>query len=147
MKSIEGVAPSFGVFATHASVQSEEDIKEAIVSLGTRGGGGLILSSDPFTFDHAAVIASLANSNRLPGVYAFALFAEKGGLVSYGIDNDEQFPKAADYVSRILKGEKAGDLPIQAPTHYRMIINLKTAKALGLTVPPTLLALADGVIE
>jgi ABC-type uncharacterized transport system substrate-binding protein len=105
MKSIEGAAPSFGVFATHASVQNEDDIQKAIVSLGTRGGGGLILPSDPFTFDQAALIASLANNNRLPGVYAFALFAEKGGLVSYGIDNDEQFPKAADYVSRILKGE------------------------------------------
>jgi ABC-type uncharacterized transport system substrate-binding protein len=146
-ESIEAAAPSFGVSATHASVQTEEDIQKAIVSLGTRVGGGLILPSDPFTFDQAALIASLSNDYRVPGVYAFDLFAEKGGLISYGIDNDEQFPKAADYVSRILKDEKAGDLPIQAPTHYRMVINLKTAKGFGLDVPPTLLALADAVIE
>jgi putative ABC transport system substrate-binding protein len=147
MKSIERAAPSFGVFAAPAPVQSEEDIQKAIVSLGIGAGGGLILPSDPFTFDHATLIASLAINNQLPGIYAFALFAEKGGLVSYGIDNDEQFPKAANYVSRILKGEKAGELPIQAPTRYRMVINLKTAKTLNLQIPPTLLALADEVIE
>jgi putative ABC transport system substrate-binding protein len=147
MKSIERVAPSFGVLATHASVQSTEDIQKAIVSLGTRADSGLILPSDPFTFDQAALIGSLATNNRLPGIYAFSLFAESGGLVAYGIDNDEQFPKAADYVSRIMKGEKAGELPIQAPTRYRMVINLKTAKTLNLQIPPTLLALADEVIE
>jgi putative tryptophan/tyrosine transport system substrate-binding protein len=147
MKSIERVAPSFGVSATHASVQSKEDIQKAIVSLGTRAGAGLIVPSDPFTFDQAALIGSLATNNRLPGIYAFSLFAENGGLVAYGIDNDEQLPKAADYVSRILKGQKAGELPIQAPTRYTMVINLKTAKALGLEVPSTLLAVADEVIE
>ena len=147
MKSIERVAPSFGVSAAHASVQSNEDIQKAIVSLGTKNGGGLILPSDPFTADQAALIGSLALNSRLPGIYAFSLFAENGGLVSYGIDMDEQLPKAEDYVSRILKGEKAGDLPIQAPTRYTMVINLKTAKALGLEVPSTLLALADEVIE
>jgi putative ABC transport system substrate-binding protein len=147
MKSIEKAAPSFGMLPTHAPVQSEEDIEKAIVSLGTRLDGGLIVPSDGFTFDRAALIASLATGNRLPGIYAYALFAENGGLVSYGIDGDEQFPKAADYVGRILKGEKAGELPVQAPTRYRMAINLKTAKTLNLQIPPTLLALADEVIE
>jgi putative ABC transport system substrate-binding protein len=147
MKSIEKAAPSFGVFPTHASVQGEEDIEKAIVSLGTKHDGGLIVPADGFTFDRAALIASLATNNRLPGIYALPLFAEKGGLVSYGIDLAEQLPKAADYVSRILKGERAGDLPIQAPTRYRMVINLKTAKTLNLQIPPTLLALADEVIE
>jgi putative tryptophan/tyrosine transport system substrate-binding protein len=136
MKSIESAAPSFGVFARHASVQSKEDIQKTIVLLGTRADGGLILPSDPFTYGHAALIGSLAADNRLPGIYAFSLFAENGGLVSYGIDNDEQLPKAADYAP-----------PIQAPTHYRMVINLKTAKTLNLQVPPTLLALADDVVE
>jgi putative tryptophan/tyrosine transport system substrate-binding protein len=98
-------------------------------------------------FDRAALIASLATSNRLPGIYAYALFAENGGLVSYGIDGDEQIPKAADYVSRILKGANAGELPIQAPTRYTMVINLKTAMMLNLQVPATLLALADQVID
>jgi putative ABC transport system substrate-binding protein len=147
MKSIERAASSFGVFPTHASVQSEEDIEKAIVSLGTRVSGGLIVPADGFTFDRAALIVSLATKNRLPGIYALPLFAENGGLVSYGIDLAEQLPKAADYVSRILKGERAGDLPIEAPTRYRMVINLKTAKTLNLQIPPTLLALADEVIE
>ena len=147
MNSIGKAAPSFGIFATHASVESEQDIQKAIMSLGTRADIGLIVPSDPFTFDRAALIASLATNNRLPSIYAFALFAENGGLIAYGIDNDEQLPKAAEYVSRILKGEKAGDLPIQAPTRYRMVINLKAAKTLNLQIPPTLLALADEVIE
>ena len=147
MNSIEAAAASFGVFPAHASVQNEDDIQKAIVFLGTRADGALIVPSDPFTFDHAPLIASLAINHRLPGIYAFARFATNGGLVAYGIDLDEQLPKAADYVGRILKGEKAGDLPIQAPTRFRMTINLKTAKTLNLQIPPTLLALADEVIE
>jgi len=147
MKSIERAALSFGVFPTQASVQSEADIQKAIAVLGTRGDGGLIVPSDGFTFDRAALIAFLATNHRVPGIYAYDLFAENGGLVSYGIDGDEQIPKAADYVSRILKGAKAGELPIQAPARYTMVINLKTAKMLNLQVPATLLALADQVIE
>ena len=109
--------------------------------------GALIVPSDPFTHDHAALIASLATTSRLPGVYAFARFAHNGGLVAYGIDLDEQLPKAGEYVARILRGAKPGELPIQAPTWFRMTINLKSAKTLNLQVPPTLLALADEVIE
>jgi len=147
MNSIAAAAPSFGVTAAQASVNNEADIQTTISALGTGGNAALIVPSDPFTHDHAPLIASLATKNRLPGIYAFARFAENGGLIAYGIDLDEQLPKAADYVARILRGEKPGDLPIQAPTRFRMTINLKTAGALDLQIPPTLLALADEVIE
>jgi putative ABC transport system substrate-binding protein len=93
------------------------------------------------------MIASLVTNSRLPAVYAFPRFAHEGGLISYGIDLVEQLGKAAAYVDRILGGEKVGDLPVQGPTHYLMTINLKTAKALGLTIPDKLLATADEVIE
>jgi len=145
MNSIAAAAPSFSMSAAQAPVQNEDDI-ERVISIG-EADGALIVPSDPFTHDHATLIASLATNNRLPGIYAFARFAQNGGLIAYGIDLDEQLPKAADYVARILKGEKAGDLPIQAPTRLRMTINLKTAKTLGLQVPDKLLALADEVIE
>jgi putative ABC transport system substrate-binding protein len=145
MNSIAAAAPSFRVFAAQAFVHNEDDIQK-VISIG-EADGSLIVPSDPFTYDHAMLIASLATNNRLPGMYAFARFAQNGGLIAYGIDLDEQLPKAADYVARILKGQKAGDLPIQAPTRFRITINLKTAKTLSLTVPDRLLALADEVIE
>jgi putative tryptophan/tyrosine transport system substrate-binding protein len=147
MNSISAAAPLFGVSSTHASVQNEEDIQGTISVLGAEGDGALIVPSDPFTHDHAALIASLATRHRLPGIYAFARFAKNGGLIAYGIDLDEQLPKAADYVARILRGERPGGLPIQAPTRFRMTINLRTARILSLEIPPTLLALADEVIE
>jgi ABC-type uncharacterized transport system substrate-binding protein len=147
MRSIEAAAPSFGVRASQASVQNEDDIRRAISVLEAGSDGALIVPSDPFTHDHAALIASLATSRRLPGVYAFARFAHNGGLVAYGIDLDEQLPKAGEYVARILRGAKPGELPIQAPTRFRMTINLKSAKTLDLQIPSTLLALADEVIE
>jgi len=145
MNSIAAAAPPLGVLAAQASVHNEDDIQKVI---GTgEADSALIVPSDPFTHDHATLIGSLATNNRLPGIYAFARFAQNGGLIAYGIDLDEQLPRAADYVARILKGEKAADLPIQAPTRFRMTINLKTAKTLGLQVPDKLLALADEVIE
>jgi putative tryptophan/tyrosine transport system substrate-binding protein len=147
MHSIEAAAPTFGVSAAQVSVQSDEDIRTAIDTLATMSGSGLIVPSDSFTFERAAMIASLATNSRLPGVYAFARFARQGGLISYGIDLVEQLGKAAAYVDRILKGDKAGELPVQGPTHYTMSINLKTAKALGLDVPLHLEQLADEVIE
>jgi putative tryptophan/tyrosine transport system substrate-binding protein len=147
MHSIEAAAPSFGVLPAQASVQDEDEIRKAIGLLSTRANGALIVPSDPFTYDHAALIASLATNSKLPGIYAFVRFAQNGGLIAYGIDLDEQLPKAADYVARILKGEKAGDMPIQAPTRFRLTINLRTAKTLNLQIPATLLALADEVIE
>jgi putative tryptophan/tyrosine transport system substrate-binding protein len=147
MRSIEAASPSFGVLPAQASVHDEDEIRSAISLLGTKANGALIVPSDPFTHDHAALIASHAANNRLPGIYAFARFAQNGGLIAYGIDLEEQLPKAAEYVARILKGEKVGELPIQAPTRFRMTINLKTAKAFNLQIPPMLLALADEVIE
>jgi putative ABC transport system substrate-binding protein len=147
MRSIEAAAPSFGVLASQASVHNEDDIRRAISVLKAGSDGALIVPSDPFTHDHAALIGSLATSSRLPGIYAFARFAHNGGLIAYGIDLDEQLPKAGDYVARILRGAKAGELPIQAPTRFRMTINLKSAKTLNLQIPSTLLALADEVIE
>jgi putative ABC transport system substrate-binding protein len=105
--------------------------------------------SDSFTWERerAELIGSLATSNRLPGIYAYPRFVHAGGLIAYGIDLAEQVRQAADYVDRILKGAKAGELPIQAPTRYAMTINLVTAKALGLSIPPHLLATADEIIE
>jgi putative tryptophan/tyrosine transport system substrate-binding protein len=147
MQSIETAAPGFGVSAAQLSVQDDEDIRRAIDILGTKSGSGLIVPSDSFTFGRAPMIASLAANSRLPAVYAFPRFVHDGGLISYGIDLVGQLGKAAAYVDRILKGEKAGELPVQGPTHYTMSINLKTARALNLIIPATLLATADEVIE
>jgi putative ABC transport system substrate-binding protein len=147
MRSIETAAPGFGMSSVQASIQDEEDIRKTITLLAMKPGGGLIVPSDSFTYERSTLVASVAASNRLPAIYAFARFAHAGGLIAYGINMAEQFGKAAGYVDRILKGAKAGELPVQAPTRYTMTINLKTAKALGLTIPETLLATADQVIE
>src|SRR5215469_342594 len=102
---------------------------------------------DSFTDTHRAEITSLATRYRLPAVYPFRLFAEAGGLLSHGLDRSDNFRRAATYVDRILKGEKPNELPVQAPVKFDLVINLKAAKALGLTIPPGVLALADEVIE
>jgi putative ABC transport system substrate-binding protein len=102
---------------------------------------------EAFTVSHSAAIVAAANRSRLPAIYPWRVFASQGGLVSYGIDIVEDFRAAANYVDRIRKGVKPGDLPVQAPTKFALVINLKTAKALGITIPPTLLARADEVIE
>jgi putative tryptophan/tyrosine transport system substrate-binding protein len=109
--------------------------------------GGLIVMADSFTDAHRVEITSLAHRYRLPAVYPFRFFAEVGGLLSHGVDRTDNFRRAATYVDRILKGEKPADIPVQAPTKYELVINLKAAKALGLNVPDKLLALADEVIE
>src|SRR5262245_4322008 len=147
MHSITTAAPAFGVSAAQASVETSEDIRSTISALGAKSGSGLIVPSDSFTYERHALIAPLATSSRLPAVYSFSRFAHEGGLISYGIDLVEQLAKAATYIDRILKGDKAGDLPVQGPTRYTMAINLKAAKVLGLDIPPTLLARADEVIE
>ena len=113
----------------------------------TFGGKGMIVTTSPSSQRHRDLIVRLAAKHRLPAVYPFSYYATSGGLISYGADPVDPLRRAAGYVDRILKGEKPADLPVQAPTKYQLVINLKTAKALGLTVPPTLLARADEVIE
>jgi putative tryptophan/tyrosine transport system substrate-binding protein len=147
MHSIEAAAPSFGVTAAQNSVQTEDDIRSTIGLLSSKPGSSLIVPADSYTYERRALIISLAATGRLPAVYSFPRFARDGGLIAYGVDLVEQFGKAADYIDRILKGEKAAELPVQGPTRYAMAINLKTAKALDLTIIPGLIASADEVIE
>jgi putative tryptophan/tyrosine transport system substrate-binding protein len=147
MQAIERTAPSFQVSVSQASVQSDEDIRNAITGLGTKPGSGLLVPSDSFTYERAATIAALAIDNQVPAIYAFPRFVHDGGLIAYGVDLADQLRNAGGYVARILKGNNPADLPIQAPTRYTLAINLKTAKALGLSVPHGLLNAADEVIE
>ena len=144
---IQAVAPTFGVELRMIDVRDAGEIEHALSVLPRFPHGGLIVQAGRFAFAHRELIAALAARYRLPAVYSDRAFAAGGGLVSYGPDRVDQFRRAASYVDRILKGEKPADLPVQAPTKYELVINLKTAKALGLEVPPTLLARADEVIE
>jgi putative ABC transport system substrate-binding protein len=127
-------------------VHDEAEI-EAAFSVLAQETGALIAAPDPFTNTHRALVMTLAERYRLPVIYGFQRFVREGGLIAYGPDALDIVRRSASYVDRILKGEKPGDLPVQAPTKYDLAINLKTAKALGLTVPPTLLAIADEIIE
>jgi len=129
-------------------VSSEADIDAAIGALGEEGGGGIIVLPDTYTTTHSAIVLAAAARNRVPAIYpAVEYWAENGGLISYGPDVIDTTIGAASYVDRILRGEKPGDLPVQQPNRYILAINLKTAKTLGLDVPPQLLAGADEVIE
>jgi putative ABC transport system substrate-binding protein len=147
IKAIEQAGPGFQVSVSQASVQSDEDIRDAITGLGTKPGSGLLVSSDSFTFERAAMITALALGNKVPAVYPSPRFALEGGLIAYGADLADQLHNAGGYAARILKGENPASLPIQTPTRYTLTINIKTAKALGLTVPASLFARADEVIE
>ena len=147
MHSIEMASPSFGVSTSEMVVQSKNDIKSGIELLATKTNSSLVVPSDSFTFRHSAFIVELAGIHRIPAVYAYSRFAHEGGLIAYGIDLVEQFGEAAAYIDRVLKGTKPADLPVQAPTRYTMVINLKSANALGLSIAPALLAAADEVIE
>jgi putative tryptophan/tyrosine transport system substrate-binding protein len=140
-------APAFGVTANAASVRSINEIEAAVEAQVRVPGGGLVVLPDTFTFSNRAPLIALAARYRLPAIYAVRGQAVDGGLLSYGPDTVDLYRRAAGYVDRILKGEKPADLPVQAPTKYELVINLKTAKALGLEVPPLLLARADEVIE
>jgi putative ABC transport system substrate-binding protein len=145
--AIEATAQSFGVRLTRADVQGPDDIERAIEAFAREPHGGLIVLSGPVTNTHRELITALAVRHRLPTASGFRYFVTSGGLVSYGVDRDEQSGQAAGYVDRILKGERPADLPIQQPTKFELVINLKTATALGLEIPPMLLARADEVIE
>ena len=144
---IETSAPTFGVTANAASIGSISEIEAAIEAQARASGGGLIVLPDTFTFSNRAPLITLAARYRLPAIYAVRGQAVDGGLLSYGPDLVDLHRRAAGYVDRILRGEKPGELPVQAPVKFEMTINLKTARALGLDVPPTLLARADEVIE
>ena len=144
---IEKGASAFGLNWIAASIRNADEIEIVGGALGRHGATGLLVTPDIFTGAHRQQIIGLAARYRLPAVYAYRYFATDGGLMSYGIDPANQCRQAAVYVDHILKGAMAGALPIQAPTKFELIINLKTAKALGVNLPPTLLALADDVVE
>jgi len=145
--AIHAVAPSLGVEVSPFNVRDAGEIERTITAFSHSSNGGLIVTGSALAVVHRELIIALAARNNLPAVYFERLFVARGGLVSYGPDLLDQFRRAAGYVDRILKGEKPADLPVQAPTKYELVINLKTARALGLGVPPTLLARADEVIE
>jgi len=144
---IQAAAPSFGVEVRPVGVRDADEIERAVTAFARSSNGGLIVTGSPLTALHRKLIIALVARHRLPAVYPFRYYPTSGGLISYGPDTTDPFRRAAGYVDRILKGEKPSDLPVQAPTKYELVINLKTAKALGLEVPPTLLARADEVIE
>ena len=144
---IETTAPSLGMESFQLPVQDAAGIERAIVSLGRDLNAGLIVLPDIFHFPHRDLIVALATRHRLPAIYPFRLFVTAGGLISYGIDLADLYLRAAFYIDRILKGSKPADLPIQQPTKFELVINLKTAKAIGLVVPPALLSRADEVVE
>ena len=145
--AIQAVAPSLGVELTPLDVREAGEIERAIGSFKRSANSGLIVTASPAAAVHRTVILRLADHYQMPTVYPYRYFVADGGLVSYGADSVDPYRRAASYVDRILKGEKPADLPVQAPTKYELVINLKTAKALGLEVPPTLLARADEVME
>ena len=145
--AIQSVAPSFGVELSPVDVRDAGEIERAVTAFARSSNGGLIVTASASAAVHRELIITLAARHRLPAVYPYRYFVTGGGLISYGPDSIDPYRRAASYVDRILKGEKPADLPVQAPTKFELVINLKTAKALGLEVPPTLLALADEVIE
>jgi putative ABC transport system substrate-binding protein len=143
---VQAIAPLLGMELSPINPLDVSEMESAIAEFARSPNGGLIVTVGGTAFNRDLIIA-LAAKHRLPAVYAYPYFASGGGLMSYGPDTIEQYRRAAAYVDRILKGEKPADLPVQAPTKYELVINLRTAKALGLTVPPSVLARADEVIE
>jgi putative ABC transport system substrate-binding protein len=147
LRSIEAAAPSFGVKPIPTPVHSVIEIEDAMAALGRESGGSFIVLPDVFTSTNVDPLVASAARHGLPALYPFPFFARQGGLVSYGIDLTDLFRRSASYVDRILRGTKPGDLPVQTPNKFELVINSQTAKALKLEVPPTLLARADEMIE
>jgi putative ABC transport system substrate-binding protein len=145
--AIQSVAPSLGVELRPIDVRDAGAIERGIAAFSSTSNGGLIVTASGLANVHRELIIALAARHRLPAIYFFRLFATGGGLISYGPDSIDPHRRAAGYVDRILKGERPGELPVQAPTKYELVINLKTARALGLEIPPTVLARADEVVE
>jgi putative ABC transport system substrate-binding protein len=146
-QTIEAATSKFAVQAFMALVHDASEIDPIIAMLGREPGGGLIVSADAFNLANRKLIMDLAARHRVPAIYGFPALAAEGGLIYYNVEFIDQYRSAAAYVARILRGEKAGDLPVQQPTKFELRINIQTAKSLGLDVPPTLLAIADEVIE
>jgi putative ABC transport system substrate-binding protein len=147
MPSLETAARSLKVAPIMAPVHGDAEIETAIVALGREPGGGLVVMPDPFMGTHLAPIISAAARNQVPAVCYSLAFARVGGLLSYGVDNVDNRRRAATYVDRILRGEKPGDLPVQFPNKFEMVVNRKTAKALGLAIPPSIMLRATEVVE
>lgn len=147
LRTAQSAAPSLGVTLSTASVHNATEIETAMMALSARVNSGLLVMPHPVTTANRELILKLAAKYRLPAVYPFQYYAAAGGLISYGIDLVDLYRRAATYVDRILRGVKPRELPVQAPSKFEMVINLKSAKALDLTIPPTLLARADDVIE
>ena len=145
--AIQSVAPSFGVELTPINVDDAVQLERAIAAFAKASNGGMIVTGSARAVINRDLIIALAARHKLPAIYYERYFVAAGGLISYGPDFIDQFRQAASYIDRILKGEKPADLPVQAPTKYELVINLKTAKALGLDVPPSLFTRADEVIE
>jgi len=145
-RSIKAVAGSLAIELVAAPVRDQDGIEHAIREISKKAGG-LIIPPDGFTIEHRAEVITLAAKFRVPAIYPFRFFAADGGLVSYGVDTNEQFRQAASYVDRILRGARPADLPVQQPNKFEMVINLNTAKALGLKVPQAMLSRADEVIQ
>ena len=145
--AIQSVAPSFGVELRPIDVREADEIERAVTAFARSSNGGLIVTAGSGSAIHRDLIVTLAARHKLPTLYSAHHFVTGGGLISYGPDRVDQYRQAAGYIDRIFKGEKPADLPVQAPTKYELVINLKTAKAMGLTVPQSLLATADEVIQ
>lgn len=146
-RAIETLAPSLGVRPAAAFVRNAGEVEPAFDAVSREPNGCLIVLSSPITSTHREQITALAAHHRLPAAYSFRFFVASGGLLSYGIDPIDTFPRAANYVDRILRGAKPADLPVQQPTKFELAVNLKTAKALGLAIPESFLLRADQVIE
>jgi putative ABC transport system substrate-binding protein len=147
LRPIDAAASTLKVKAVMALVHDDDEIEAAFAALVREPGAGVVLLPDIFTVAHHQQVVALAARYRVPTVHSYRSMVERGGLISYGVDIDNLFERAATYIDRVLKGAKPADLPVQAPTKFELVINQKTAKALGLDVPPTLLARADEVIE
>ena len=144
---LDAAGRSFNVTFAKAAVEDAAAIGPAIEAMASEPGGGLLVMPDAFTMNHRETIVALTARHRVPAIYPYRVFPDSGGLISYGMSRIDVYRDAASYVDRILRGERPADLPVQAPTKLELVINLMTAKALGLEVPPTLLAIADEVIE
>jgi len=147
LRRVQAKGSTFGVQVTSFEVQSALDIEHSFEAQGNMARLGLIVLPEPVAGSNRTLIIELAAKHKLPAIYPFDFYARDGGLLSYGVDQRNLYAKAASYVDRILKGEKPGNLPVQFPTKFSLVINLNTAKALSLSIPPTLLARADEVIE